>query len=178
MKTYKICQAPFSMLISTPDGETYPCCGEFTDYSLGNLYKQPIEEILNGKRIREFRRSILDGSYKYCNKKMCSKSIPNQFVDISKIDEKYPKEVTIFFDSTCNKKCTKCKDNNQMLTHEVKKQFSKTIDNVFIPLLKDCKHLVINCDGEFLASKDSMEFVEKLKNIYPELKIDVCENNI
>jgi len=176
MRTYKICRTPFSMLISTPDGETYPCCGEFTNYSFGNLYKQPLEEILNGKKIREFRRSILDGSYKYCNKKMCSGFISDQFVDISKIDEKYPKEVTLSFNNTCGKKCTKC--DNQISPSEIKNQFSKAIDNVFIPLLKDCKHLVLNCDREFLASKDSMEFVEKLKNVYPELKIDVCEKNI
>lgn len=178
MKTDKICRTPFSMLISTPDGETYPCCGEFTNYSFGNLYKQPLEEILNGKRIREFRRSILDGSYKYCNRKMCSGFIPDQFVDISKIDEKYPKEVNLSFDTTCNVRCIMCRDKNWILQPEIKKQLSKAIDNVFIPLLKDCKHLVLNCDGEFFASKESMNLAKKLIKLYPDLKFDILTNGI
>lgn len=118
---------------------------------------------MHGERITKFRASVLKGEYKYCNREMCQGFIPNQFVDISEIGNinEYPLEVNLSFDTVCNAKCVMCRDAQWILPQKIKTQLSKAIDKVFIPLLKNSELLVLNCDGEFFASKESMMLVKK-----------------
>src|SRR3989304_7631169 len=51
--------------------EVYLCCAGWLDTSIGRLQYQTIEEIWNGEKAQEIRRSILDGSFKYCNRSLC-----------------------------------------------------------------------------------------------------------
>jgi MoaA/NifB/PqqE/SkfB family radical SAM enzyme len=60
------------------NGDVYPCCpGWLKDdtnpagYDFGNLYTDKWEDIWNGKKAQEFRKSILDGTFKYCNENLC-----------------------------------------------------------------------------------------------------------
>ena len=60
------------------NGDVYPCCpGWLKDdtnpagYDFGNLYTDKWEDIWNGEKAQEFRKSILDGSFKYCNENLC-----------------------------------------------------------------------------------------------------------
>lgn len=179
-KNRKICKTPFSLFITTPVGEVYPCCSEFTNYSFGNIYKESIEEILHGERITKFRESILNGEYKYCNKKLCKGFIPNQFVDISEISDvnQYPLEVNLSFDTICNARCVMCRDKQWILPKDIKGQLEESIEKVFIPLLKNAKLLVLNCDGEFFASKESMLLVKRTAELYPNLRYEILTNGI
>ena len=60
------------------NGDVYPCCpGWLKDdtnpagYDFGNIYKDKWKDIWNGEKAQEFRKSILDGSFKYCNENLC-----------------------------------------------------------------------------------------------------------
>ena len=64
------------------NGDVYPCCpgwlknndGEIsqTGFKYGNIYKNPNwEDIWNGDEAQKFRKSILDGSFKYCREDVC-----------------------------------------------------------------------------------------------------------
>ena len=53
------------------NGDVYPCCpGWLKDdtnpagYDFGNFYKDKWEDVWNGEKAQEFRKSILDGSFK------------------------------------------------------------------------------------------------------------------
>ena len=45
---------------------------------MGDVKGKTSEEIWNGDGAKEFRRSIIDGDYKYCNRRICS-MINNKF---------------------------------------------------------------------------------------------------
>lgn len=111
---------------------------------------------------------------------MCQGFIPNQFVDISEIGNvnEYPLEVNLSFDTICNAKCVMCRDEQWILPKDIRNQLTEAIDKVFIPLLKNAQLLVLNCDGEFFASKESMLLVKKTASLYPNLKYEILTNGI
>ena len=45
-------------------------CG-WTNYFIGNLIDSGIEELWHGEKAQEFRESMLDGSYRYCDRTKC-----------------------------------------------------------------------------------------------------------
>ena len=51
---YKPCLYPYSNIIINPVGDVYPCLS----YRMGNLNKQTLKEIINGKKCRFFRRKL------------------------------------------------------------------------------------------------------------------------
>ena len=64
------------------NGDVYPCCPGWlkdnngkssqTGFKYGNIYKNPNwEDIWNGDEAQKFRKSILDGSFKYCREDVC-----------------------------------------------------------------------------------------------------------
>jgi hypothetical protein len=53
-------------------GEVYMCCPAWLDMPIGNLTRQSVDEIWNGEEAQEIRRSILDGSFRYCNRSRCA----------------------------------------------------------------------------------------------------------
>jgi MoaA/NifB/PqqE/SkfB family radical SAM enzyme len=52
-------------------GEVYLCCPSWLDRPIGSLRRQSVAEIWNGAEAGEIRRSILDGSFDYCNASLC-----------------------------------------------------------------------------------------------------------
>ena len=70
------CTRPFEWFAVLDNGDVSPCCPPWIDgYRIGNLYKQSVDEVWNGEKAQAFRESILDGSFKYCNK--CPAHISN-----------------------------------------------------------------------------------------------------
>ena len=73
MNNYKqyICQKPWVEAQIMPSGDVYSCCPAWTNgYVLGNLKEQSLYDVWNSEKSQKFRESILDGSYRYCIKKM------------------------------------------------------------------------------------------------------------
>jgi hypothetical protein len=69
------CSNPFEWFEITQlngRGGVYLCCPSWLDTPIGNLQYQSVNEIWNGEKAREIRRSILDGSFRYCNRSRCS----------------------------------------------------------------------------------------------------------
>ena len=58
------CAKPFKWFEVSQGNETgdvYMCCPSWLDMPIGNLTRQSVEEIWNGEKAQEIRRSILDG---------------------------------------------------------------------------------------------------------------------
>ncbi|HJN34171.1 MAG TPA: hypothetical protein QF700_08650 [Prochlorococcus sp.] len=70
-----ICGIPFTEMqlktISREETMTF-CCLQWSPYLMGSIDFKTHEDVWNGAAAKEFRKSILDGSYKYCNKRLCS----------------------------------------------------------------------------------------------------------
>lgn len=66
----RICRLPFKQLEVHLDGNICVCPWSLTKF-LGNIKEQTIDEIWKGDHLKEFRNSIYDNSYRYCDLENC-----------------------------------------------------------------------------------------------------------
>jgi pyruvate-formate lyase-activating enzyme len=107
-------------------GEVYFCCQSWIKKSIGNMAEKPVADVWNSKTAQDIRRSILDGSFKYCRGDVCPYlqrvDGPVQRVDDitdERLLEIIRKEMTVLpfgpsdiiccFDQSCNLSCPSCR---------------------------------------------------------------------
>jgi Iron-sulfur cluster-binding domain len=108
------------------EGEVFVCCPSWLERPIGNLNRQSVAEVWNGKVAQDIRRSILDGSFEYCNASRCP-ALQNLTDPVQKtqdvtdpelrraIQERLtvvpwgPREVNCSYDRSCNLSCPSCR---------------------------------------------------------------------
>lgn len=65
-----ICPNPFLYGELKDNGDVVPCC--YYGGTFGNIHKAPLAEIWNSAQARALRASVLDGSYRYCDRTRCA----------------------------------------------------------------------------------------------------------
>ncbi len=123
------CSRPFQWLEVSrgqEEGEAFVCCPSWLDRPIGNLTRQSLAEVWNGKVAQEIRHSILDGSFKYCNGSRCphlqTLTEPVQKAeDVSDPELRRairdrltvvpwgPRQVNCSYDRSCNLSCPSCR---------------------------------------------------------------------
>lgn len=113
IKDFK-CSAPWEGMFINPDGDFRVCCA---GKSLGNLNKNPLEDILYGEQLTKVRTDILENGYsEYCtscmdSEKKSGKSLREQFnSDLTNVDtSKFtPRNIDIRWRNTCQLRCGYC----------------------------------------------------------------------
>ena len=62
------CLSPFIQIEVTVEGHVRLCgCSGWMPTVIGNLFEQSLEDMLASELATDIRRSIITGSYKYCN---------------------------------------------------------------------------------------------------------------
>jgi hypothetical protein len=122
------CSQPFTryeILGGGQRGEVFSCCQSWITRSFGNMSDQPVAKVWNSKDAQAIRRSILDGSFRYC-RDVCpylqQRDGPVQRVDEvddprmrEVIDKKLtvlpfsPSDIICCFDQSCNLSCPTCR---------------------------------------------------------------------
>lgn len=143
-------------------------CGWAGWYKLGNLRDSSVKELWSNEKAKEFRRSLLDGTYDYCSEENCpwlaNGTLDKHMVEIEEIPE-YPTEINLAYERKCNYKCTCCCSNNTItLQSDVQKKIEKELE-VALP---HCVVLSGNGLGEFFASPSIMSLVSKWRPLKPE----------
>ena len=150
LKDY-ICIVPFDNLQIHRD-ENFVCCPQWLDKPVPN--KDTLVETWNSDEIVDIRKSILDGSYRYCDSKHCPHlselfslkvlSQLNPIINKSKLSledkefydkqdglvERGPKNVELNFDLTCNYKCPSCRSDFYVSTTTQQKQIEKKLKEI------------------------------------------------
>lgn len=123
------CSKPFTWFEvsrGTAEGEVYLCCPSWLSRPAGNLNHQSVGEIWNGMVAQDIRRSILDGTFRYCSTDRCphlnSRTGPVQPVsavtDPDLLDAIHngrtelahgPREINCSYDRSCNLSCPSCR---------------------------------------------------------------------
>jgi MoaA/NifB/PqqE/SkfB family radical SAM enzyme len=62
IKSDTFCMMPWLHLHAFPDGRAYPCCFGLDQYPVGDLNKSSMEEVFNGKDMREMRLNMLSNT--------------------------------------------------------------------------------------------------------------------
>ena len=71
----KYCDSPFSTIHIENKGEVHLCLCEpwHTKGKIGNIYETGLSELWNSEWMQDFRNTVYDQSFKYCNPNSCWK---------------------------------------------------------------------------------------------------------
>ncbi|MDH4206823.1 MAG: SPASM domain-containing protein, partial [Desulfobacteraceae bacterium] len=160
-------------------GEIYLCCPGWLDTPIGNLQHQSVEEIWNGEKAQEIRRSILDGSFRYCNRSRCpflqSVTWPVEKVeDVQDEDLKLvieeeltvlpygPRAINCSYDRSCNLSCPSCRTEVIVETAN-KQQIVEVQDRICNEALRDAHLLYITGSGDPFGSPFYRKWLRTMK---------------
>ena len=167
------CSYPFEVAEIDWDGNVYGCCsGYFLNYSFGNIFEQPFDEIWNGEKAQKFRKQFVDEKFDYCDFSLCAKEWKSF---TPKIIADYPKRVQLNYDSTCNARCIFCRKTHY---HNDVTRFDEIMESVIIPILKNADLVNVTALGEVFASNYSKRLIQKIADTYSKIKFYVYTNGI
>lgn len=155
------------------------CCPAWLSTSIGNLQDQSVEEIWNGIKAQEIRRSILDGSFRYCNRSRCAflqtvsgpveKAEDVKDKDLKAVIEKEltilpygPRQIICTYDRSCNLSCPSCR-TNVIVERGNKKQILKIQSKIQNEALKDAYYLHITGSGDPFGSPFFRKWLQTMK---------------
>lgn len=192
----KFCPRPFEYLeIGYPQGDKvlcFACCPTWVPTSVGDIKTESIEAIWNSENMQKIRHSILDESFRYCDKNLCPEIRENRLLDKNYLFKKHHKEIVekglvkmegprtinLSNDRSCNLECPSCRTEKIMWTQgteyeEMEKVHQKLLDNSLESL-----ELIIFCSsGDPFASKLYRKLLfEMVGKNYPKLKIQIVTN--
>lgn len=191
-KMSNVCLVPFDAVEIKQNGDVYLCCPAWNSVMVGNLFEEDIKDIWNGKKATIVRRTILDGSYKYCNEKTCpamlagggSNIVPKDtFVDPAR---PIPKNFAFSIDRTCNLECPSCREGKILTTGEHDRKNALTLlRNLFRSLFSEPhdQEIIMTFDGsgeifhsavyrEIFETEPAFRDFEK----WPNFKVVLCTN--
>jgi sulfatase maturation enzyme AslB (radical SAM superfamily) len=167
LKQY-VCLNPFRYL-DIQDNSQWVCCPSWCptnirvdDKNIPLHQEEYIKEDLvvnwKGAEAEKVRKSVLDGSYQYCDHNICPSlsqlinagKIPKNFIEKDKFDKNLknslPEEILFGFDRSCNLKCPSCRaelvansdldsdefKHKEFLLSEIESKFSYSIKKIMI----------------------------------------------
>lgn len=171
------CSKPFDTLAIDARGRLRVCCDDWLDTSLGDVRNGGLLEQWNSPTAQSLRASILDGSYRYCNKQQCpdlvKKSLPKiedvtnprhrAWIDNNEcIIKEAPAHLSLGYDQTCNLKCPTCRDDFIVLKNAAFERAEKIHNRVVEELIPHAKTALITGEGDAFSSRLFRRFLQEL----------------
>lgn len=151
----------------------------------------PAGAFWSGEEWREFRKSIMDGSFKYCQKNQCTNLVagwlPRKDACIHKDVKKWIEgdetaalpleELHFSYDSHCNLKCPSCRLEIKTITNEETEKMDVLYEKNLKPMVDTAKHLCLSGCGEAMLSPHSRKILQSLsREKNPELAVELRTN--
>lgn len=176
------CSRPFRCLhvsgFRQPKGDAYLCCPSWLSTVVGNVQLQGIEDVWNGDRAQQVRRSILDGSFDHCSGERCpflqTISGPvSRIEDVTDpelrevIDQQLtvlpfgPREVNCSYDRSCNLSCPTCRTEHIIETAQEVQIL--TIQEKLDAAMGDTELLYITGSGDAFGSPYFNRWIRGMK---------------
>lgn len=195
------CYNPFSQLDVYEDGKAYSCCSAWLPQSLGSIKHTPIMDVWNSPSSQAIRESILDGSFRYCDHKICpmiqggtlptleeAKSDPayREIIETGKtrLDDP-PVFINLCNDASCNLYCPSCRTERIIYPkggkeYEQRKHLQDLItEQLFSEPSNRHFRLNITGSGDPFASAVFREFLFNLDGQdFPNLNIHLQTNGV
>ncbi|MBV8089742.1 MAG: methyltransferase domain-containing protein [Alphaproteobacteria bacterium] len=175
----KFCNVPFDEAYINPDGDTFLCCSTMLPVPVGNIFQENTwDRIWNSETAQELRASILNGTFKYCNKRSCPKILNDDFIPKQNLSERWKDIIsdqsmyitdTLFadlgYDASCNLSCPQCRVGLIVLDRAGFARLDSVRDGIIDDLLSKLKIVRISSGGEALFSR---HFRRVLADINPQ----------
>lgn len=176
LKQY-FCNVPFNSL-EIHNNVCFVCCPSWLPNKV-ELSEINLKDVYNSEPIIDIRNSILDGSFRYCDKELCPylsklvnygvvsgpvmlKENATHFNPI--IQNNTPDYLVMNFDRTCNYKCPSCRIDLIVEDSKGIQRVQKTIDEIDTYYSENVKTLYITGSGDPFVS---VGFRNYLRNFNP-----------
>ena len=195
----KFCSKPWDWFDIASNGDVLVCCKGWLGKPIGNYGKGSIAQIWDSRAAQELRKSILDGSFKYCNHDVCWHIQKNDLPDKTNltnerhqrivhenitITRELPPRVSLIYDRSCNLSCPSCRREMIYFKEGPEYERSRALhDKLMLDLFAEPhdKHLEISCTGtgDPFASPIFREFLFRLNGAdFPNTIIHLTTNGI
>lgn len=190
----RFCPKPFQFLSIHADGTGWVCCHDWLSTPIGNLNQNTLSEVWNSQTAQDIRASILDGSYRYCNKDTCPALIKGSLRRYSEVFKPHHKEIinrnlvklergpqtlSLTYDSSCNLKCPSCRSDFINFKGEEYRKAELIQAKVFHEGLKDAKELIITGYGDAFASRLYRQLLQTIDaKDFPKLQLTLMTNGL
>ena len=184
----QICKLPFSYLEIDSNGDVRTCCRPYIKgLSIGNIFKEKFEEILNSDTARYIRNNCLNEDYSMCDLKLCN---PNKMENIYLLNSKYIENITykqnlnkvniikFSYDNDCNINCKSCRTKIYRNSKEYINKLDEKAKKYFLPIIKYTDKVCLIGSGDPLASKHTRNFIKMIVEKYPNMKFDLHTNGL
>jgi hypothetical protein len=190
LKKY-VCTVPFEAL-EIMENRNFMCCASWLLKELPN--NVPLKDLWNSDEAIDIRKSVMDGSYRYCDKTKCpflsrlislKKSISGPIIHIDNLSDKMkmnydtqtgiitsgPKIIQMSFDRTCNYKCPSCRVNMIVADSDKIKSVNLTIEEIENAYSDSIETIYCSGTADPFASGSYRSFLRNLNpKKYPNLK--------
>lgn len=190
----RICPEPFRKIMVLQNGDVIICCPQWLPAVIGNVLTESIRDIWAGKKAELIRQTILDGSYKYCDKKVChimhdrvqKFTFPLKELFDTTI-KTLPTEINISVDGTCNLYCPSCRTEKVTLLNERREAAAKIITSVLDSLFEKPHNEVVDLEidgiGDIFSSsiyRHEFETRQCFTNpeLWPNLRYTLLTNGV
>jgi pyruvate-formate lyase-activating enzyme len=190
----KFCAQPFERLESQSRGRIFFCCPAWLPIPIGNLSAKSPNEIWNSQAAQDIRRSILDGSYRYCSRMHCPRITADDLpmsADVEDADNKEviaeglvqlprsPRRVSLSHDRSCNLSCPSCRTTLIVAKKAEVDRMNAMAERVIMPLVKATLRLHLTGSGDPFASHHFRHVIKRLTSgETPDLKISLQTNGL
>lgn len=180
LKKY-VCTMPFTKL-DIFDNATYPCYINFVNTSI--IDTSDIDNLYNSKLLYDFRKSVLNGEYEYCNNEKCPHLV--DFIYNEKVSEKFKLKdsidenqimnskftnVNLNLDESCNLSCPSCRNSIIVLNSNKQKLLKIKLNKILDIISNDVEILGFTSVGDPFSSKIYVDFLENFDiTKFPKLK--------
>jgi sulfatase maturation enzyme AslB (radical SAM superfamily) len=197
----KICKRPFEWLeiSGQKNNETYLCCPGWLPYSIGNAKTESINALWRSEKATRLRKSVIDGSFKYCNSSLCphlnemnSSSDENnpvsyvddatyrQYVRAVYAPETFlspPKTLNCAYDRSCNLMCPSCRTKTIQSDKETRAAHQQLISRVLSEIGSDLETLYVTGSGDPFGSRHFFELLTSdYSSRFPKLSYRIHTN--
>ncbi|HZD54524.1 MAG TPA: SPASM domain-containing protein [Woeseiaceae bacterium] len=188
------CPQPFESFELRPDGDVHTCCPAWLPVPIGNFHRQTSEEIWNSAPAQAIRRSILDGSYRYCSRLHCPAIVNRRLPRRADLKDPYhrdivakgrvrlerrPVRVLMSQDRSCNLSCPSCRTHLILARKSEQDRLNELFEEVFLPLLRDARQVKITGSGDPFASGHYRHVLKRLsQRKFPQLRVQLQTNGL
>lgn len=189
-----VCETPFERL-DVLERSAHLCCASWLHKSAGDLSSQSHEEVWNSEAAAAIRQSVLDGSYRYCNKVACpeiaGRRLPRKD-DLARDPwwravieghlgaiDRAPRQVNLAYDRHCNLACPSCRTELITSDDADRERLDKITQRAIFPLLALAREALVTGSGDPFASRTFRKLLAWVSDATcPDLKLTLMTNGM
>lgn len=192
--TERFCHIPFTTAAVNPGGDVHQCCALMVPVRSGNIYDdENWDDIWNSEAAQEVRKSIHDGSFRYCSRVHChlmnSATLPKRdtikdpwlksIIDNATVYLDGPvRSVDLGHDETCQLSCPQCRIHLLVAKGKERQRLEVAKDTVILPLLENVEEVIITNGGDPFASRHYRQILRAIdKDVHSNLESIVLITN-